>query len=408
MENHKQEYPILNGPLTCDVAIIGGGITGLISAYLLNQAGKKVVILEKNTINSGQTKNTTAFVTQAIDTSYNDLVSIHGKKKASIIAKSHQEAIQILENIITREQIDCSFKRCSNFIYANSPQEVDDLTEESKGFKKVDIEAAMHTSREGLGFINFGFLEIKDQAKFSVGKFMPALAQILHQKGVRIFEHAKASSIDQGENGVVVKAGRYKITAKHVIIATYEPFNKPLALYFKKGFYTTYVLTATIPKGCIPEAIYEDLQDPYHYFRIDPDEHSDIITIGGEDHRTMLKFSERKMFSNLEAYLKRILPDVPYRINGEWTGLILEPVDGLPSIGHLGDENIFYAMGFSGNGMTYSTIAARCFTDEIMGRQNPWINIYSAKRIPSLKSLFIKGRDYGQILIQDIIKTTRK
>ncbi len=404
-DKSKQDYPKLDKSLGVDVAIIGGGITGLISAYLLSLQGKKVIILEKNKVGSGATEYTTAFITQVIDTHYSDLLNMIGQNKAKLVANSHKKAIDLIESIIEKEKIECDFKRCSNFLYANSPQEAEKLSKELGAMKKLDIDANFIISKDKLGFDNFGCIETKNQAKFNASKFITALAKTLVKKGVVIFEGSLATSIESNGNIVSIKVAKHTVTSDVAIVATHEPFNKPLSLYFKKGFYTSYVLSAAIPKGTIKEGIYEDMENPYHYFRIDPDKEHDTITIGGEDHRSALKFSKKKIFSNLEKYLKSILPGVKYEITGKWSGPILEPVDGLPSIGHLGKENILYAMAFSGNGMTYAAIGAQYFTDFITKKNTDWANIYAANRIPALKSLLIKGKDYSEELIYGIRKS---
>ncbi|MBX4200945.1 FAD-binding oxidoreductase [Candidatus Parcubacteria bacterium] len=404
MNAEQQKYPKLGESIAADAVIIGGGITGLLSAYLLSEAGKKVVLLEKNALGSGATQYTTAFITQVIDTDYRDLTVMMGKPKAKLVAASHGQAIDLIEEIVTKEKIDCNFVRCSNFTYANSIKEVNELSKEAEAMKALGIKVNPLVLKNNLGFVNSGYIEVKNQAKFSARKFITSLGRILQEKGVMIFEESKADAIESDGTAAKVTSGNYTITAPIAIVATYQPFNKPLSLYFKKGFYTTYVMSASIPRGIIKEGIYEDTENPYHYFRIDPDRDHDIITIGGEDHRSLLKFNEKKIFSNLEAYLETILPEVAFKVDSRWTGPILEPVDGLPSIGRSGKENVLYAMGFSGNGMTYGAIAARIFADTILGKKNPLEKVYAAQRTPSLKSLLIKGRDYSEELGYDVYK----
>lgn len=393
---------------TIDVAIIGGGITGILSAYLLHKTGKGITILEKNKVNSGATKDTTAFITGVIDTSLRDLIKIFGLAKAKRVMESHEQAIALIEKIIRKEQIDCGFKRCSNYEYANSKKELRELEEESAAAKKLGLKVSFEKKENPrLGFRHAGYLEFKRQAKFRAGDFVESLASILKERGIKIIEKKEATSVSLDKNQVTIMGRDLTVSAQWVIIATHEPFNKPLGLYFKKAFYTTYVIEAALPRGVVPEAIYEDVENPYHYFRIDhKDKNTDTLMLGGEDHRSDIPVKAAKNFNSLKKYLCGLLPDTPYTLISKWQGPILESVDGLPYIGPIGVKRILYAMAFSGNGMTYSAIAALIFRDHILKKKNAWANVYRANRIPSIRALILKGRDYTGELIHGALKNT--
>lgn len=202
----------------------------------------------------------------------------------------------------------------------------------------------------------------------------------------------------------IVRATDKEIRAQLVVVATHAPFNKKL--FFKKALYTSYVIEATLPNDAIPEAIYEDTDNPYHYFRIDRLKDKDRMILGGSDHRSDIPVDETKNFEALENYMQHTFAGIPYHITRHWRGPIVEPVDGLAFIGPLDTKNIFYATGFSGNGMTYSTIAAQLITDLIGGRNNTWLELYDARRIPTVKQLAYKGYDYGEELIHGAVKNT--
>jgi glycine/D-amino acid oxidase-like deaminating enzyme len=394
-------------PEEIDVAIIGGGLTGFLSAYLLSKAGKRVVIVEKNTIDSGATKYTTAFITQAIDTDYADLIDDLGKDKAKLIADSHKEAIDLIEKIVSDEKIDCAFMRVSNYAYANAEKDFEeDLRDEQDALRAVGIRTEL--GNKNLGFIHKGYLEFKNQAKFDVHAFIQALAKILRDRGVMIYEHEEVMNLHVEDESILVETSQRIIRASYVIAATYEPFHQPLRVFFKKALYVSYVMQVEIPHGIIPVGMYEDTEDPYHYFRIDEQRGKDIMTIGGEDHRNDIPVKSEKNFKALEDYLKCIIPHVKYKKKSRWSGPILEPVDGLAYIGALQDKKIMYAFGFSGNGMTYAAISAQIFTDAVMKRKNRFAELYRADRIPSLKLLATKGRDYGRELIHGAVRNTLK
>lgn len=392
----KPKYPSLNSSQKVDVTIIGGGITGVVTAYVLSKAGKKVALLEKEQLGADATGATTAFLTQSIDTDTADLIKMIGKHDAKQVWDSHQHAIEMIEQIITDEKIECEFTRCRNYLYAAEHKQKDDLLTEQKNAAEIGIAMKFHSDGK-LGFKNFGYLILENQAKFHAMKYLYGVADRAAKNGAMIFEKSEAKEITELKDGVFqVKTDRALIETTWVISATYAPFGQPKELFLKKAMYTSYLTEAEIPRGAIPEGIYEDMNNPYYYFRIDRGEQFDRLLLGGADHRADVKISDDKNYKAVEDYLRKTFLGLEYKITKRWDGPILEPVDGLALIGSLKEKNVLYATGFSGNGMTYSHIAARLFQDIIFENQNDLIKIYDARRLPSVKELALKGRDYVQ------------
>jgi glycine/D-amino acid oxidase-like deaminating enzyme len=368
---------------------------------------KKIIILEKDGVGQGATGYTTAFLTQAIDSDYSQLISDFGKATSKKILESHGAAIDIIEHIVKTEKIDCEFVRCSNYNYANTDDEFESLKEEEQALKSLKANVAL--KKEGkLGIKQSGFLEYKNQAKFHPTKYVSSLAKIVTDKGVKIFDHSEVLEISEdNDKNPIVKTTEYQITTKKVVIGTHNPFNKPVRIHFKKGQYTTYVYEVHFPKDTLAEGLYEDQMSPYHYFRIDKCKTYDRMIIGGEDHRQDIPVDPEKSFQALSDYLISIVPNFNFQIKRQWTGPIVEPIDGLAFIGpHSNHPNQLYATGFSGTGMTYGTIAAKIIADLITGHKNKWLKLYDIQRIPTLKQLARKGLDYSEELIGGAIKNT--
>ncbi len=397
-----RDYPSLKADLETEVLVIGAGITGILSAYLLAKSRKKVTVIEKDTIAEGATHLTTAFLTEIIDTDLHDMIKIYGEKNAKEVIRSHHNAIQLIEDIVKGEKIDCQFERCSNYIFINDNKQFPQLLKEYEAAHKLGIECII--SQEPLpGFKNFGYIEIRNQAKFHPLKFLEALLERLEEMGVEIYESTEAESITSQPILVNIR-GDMQIKCSWVIAATHDPFSQPVGLFFKKGSYTSYIMQAQIPKDVIPKGIYEDMENPYHYFRIDPTNGKDLISIGGEDHRSDIPISDDKNFDALEEYLSRLLGTQRYEIVNKWDGPILEPSDGLALIGPYKDPHVLYAFGFSGNGMTYAGISALIFKDLIQGHENASYQIFRANRSLDPKSLFRKALDYGGEFIHGAAK----
>jgi len=375
----QKAYPQLRDDVTADLAIIGGGLTGLLTAYLLSTNGKKVVVLEAGRLGSGATAYTTAFITQVIDTSLSDLIRMVGPQKTKSIWQAGEQAINRIERIVKKEKIDCEFQRCSARIYASSEKDYAKLVREHRAARRLGF-ATRLVKKNILPFEQYGFLEVKDQAKFHPLKFLSGVAEMVEASGGKIFEHSKALSLKEVPGSVTVKIAAGSVTAKDVIVATYAPFNNPRMGKYKKGMYSSYVFEIRVPEGIFTEGLYWDTESPYHYFRIDRRGTFDRMILGGEDHRSELPVSQKK-FDALKKYLAGFLGGRSYKILRKWIGAVLEPAGGLPLIGTYKPHQ-FAATAFSGNGMTYAMVSALIFRDLILGQKNPWIHIFDRNLRP--------------------------
>lgn len=400
--------PSLSGDITTEVVIIGAGLAGTLSSYLLSKAGKRVAVLEKKDISHSITAYTTAWLNCVIDTDLSDLMEMYTPAGAKKIWTSGMEAIDLIEKIAKEENIDCDFSHVSHYRYTTSDKEMENLKEEHSSAKQLGFETFLHDKRK-LPWANSGSLELKNQAKFHPIKFLVGLRAAAEKYGAVFYDNTEVQKLEGGEVVVALtKSGTVK--ADYSITATYQPFNKPPELFAHKGMYVSYVLEANIPKNTIPEGLYEDEKNPYHYFRIDNSGKSDRMVLGGEDHRKEIPIPKDKNFRALKSYLAKLLPDTKYEIVREWSGSILETIDGLPYIGKYSKkyDNRLIATGFSGNGMTYSAVASQILRDIILKKQNPYIDLYSASRKAKLYNLMKKGRDFSSEFFGGFVKNIFK
>lgn len=388
---NKPTFPRLTKNVEADVVVVGGGLTGILSAYLLAKSGKKVVLLEKETIGNNATLHTTAFLTQVIDTNLATLINMFGLQKAKQIVDSHGQAITMLELIASTESIECDFMRCPAYLYAATEKQNKALRQQYEAAVRLDLPVKFNEGTP-LGFEHHGYMEVERQGKFHVGKFIYALAQKCVALGVGLYEHAEVTDIS-GSGTFTTAVGERKVRAQDVVIATYQPLTNEKTR-FKKGMYVSYVIEV-VSDVHLREALYWDFSNPYNYFRV---EAQNRIILGGADHRSELPMNKEKNFQALESYLQTILSGAPYTMIRKWAGPILEPSDGIALIGSI-EPHKYIASAFSGNGMTYAAIAARILYDDIAGEFNPWSSIYDPTRVPSLKQLVIKAKDYGGELL---------
>lgn len=247
-------------------------------------------------------------------------------------------------------------------------------------------------------------LEIPDQAKFHPTKFLFAILAKAEENGAKVFERSEVTDVEGEAGNFLVSTKSGSVTAKHVLIATYKPLTNERT-HLKKAMYKSYVIEAEIPREAFPEGIYEDMGNPYHYFRIEAGPEHDRIIVGGEDHKDIFgKTLEKKSFKALGEFLEKLMAGRRYWILGKWSGPILEPSDGLPLIGEIAPGK-YVATAFSGNGMTYSMVSALLVKDLVEGKPNPWKKAYDPKRaLLHPKRLASKAKDYVEEFVNGALK----
>jgi glycine/D-amino acid oxidase-like deaminating enzyme/nitrite reductase/ring-hydroxylating ferredoxin subunit len=398
-------YPALDRNLTVDVAIVGGGITGLTAAYLLKRAGHSVALIDRSRCGGVDSSLTTAHVTAVTDLDLTHLVDTFGRDSAWAVWDAGLAAIDQIDRIIRREEIECEWSWVNGYKHASlegGGDERDALRKEAELACELGFDA---TYRDEVPYFGLPGVEYAGQAKFHPRKYLSALAKIVDGDGSHVFEHTECTEVC--DDPLSVKAGDHTISCGYVVIATHTPLtgktNVASALLFqtKLYLYTSYVLGGRLPVGAIPEASFWDTSDPYYYLRIDPHRGYDYAIFGGRDHKTGQADDTERCYGELERIARRVMPSL--EVTHRWSGQVVETNDGLPFIGETSDRQ-FAATGFSGNGMTFGTLAGLMAHDTVIGRRNPWRELFD----PSRKKLrggawdYIKENvDYPYYLIRD-------
>jgi glycine/D-amino acid oxidase-like deaminating enzyme/nitrite reductase/ring-hydroxylating ferredoxin subunit len=402
-----------------DVCIVGAGIAGLTTAYLLGRAGKSVVVLDDGPIVSGETERTTAHLVTALDDRYFELERLHGEKGARLAAESHAAAIDQIERIVLEEKIDCDFERVDGYLFVPPGESTEVLERELAATHRAGLtDTEMSVKATLVSFDTGPALRFPRQAQFHPLKYLAALAQAIIRDGGRIYTQTHATKIEGGEPARIETRDGAIVTADAVVVATNTPVNDLLAIHTKQAAYRTFVIGASVPAGSVHKALYWDTPDPYHYVRLQSLPQTqlssptcDLLIVGGEDHKTGQADDAEARYSRLEQWARTRFPMMAEG-KFRWSGQIMEPIDGLAFIGRnpMDKKNVFVATGFSGNGMTYGTIAGILLTDLIQGRENVWAALYepSRKTLRAAKS-FVKetinmAAQYGDWVTQGDVK----
>ena len=375
--------PQLQENIRTDVCIIGAGIAGLTTAYLLAQEGRSVVVLDDGPIGGGMTGRTTAHLTNAFDDRYVDVEKLHGSNGARLTAISHTAAIDKVEEIVGTEQIDCEFERVDGFLFALPPDTEELLDEELAATHRAGLLEVEKVARAPIDSFDTGAaLRYPRQGQFHPLAYLSGLTQATRRNGGRLFTQTHATTIEGGENAKVETNHGPVVSCDVIVVATNTPVNDRVAIHTKQAPYVTYVIGVAIPKGSVTRALYWDTLDPYHYIRLQSFKDRDVLIVGGEDHKTGQANDCSDRFARLEQWTRERFPQMG-EIEFRWSGQVMEPVDYLAFIGRnpLDSDNVFIATGDSGQGMTHGTIAGILLTDLIQGRKNRWEDLYSPSRV---------------------------
>jgi glycine/D-amino acid oxidase-like deaminating enzyme/nitrite reductase/ring-hydroxylating ferredoxin subunit len=371
----------LSEDLEVDVAIVGGGITGLTAAMLLAEAGKKVLVLEARTIGSGVSNRSTVHMTEMVDSWYSDIESDFGKDGARLVAESSRAAIEQVKATASRFGIDCGLTRKSGYLYTEADKDVSDIEKEHEAAKRAGLAVTL-AERAPLPFATKRALVYPDQQQVHIARYLAGLARAATEKGARICEWSHVISVEDGEPCVLHLEKGAVVRARQVFCATHTTMNRAF-IQTKIAAYRSYVVA--YPNVSVPDGLYWDTADPYHYlspFEIDG---TTYLLVGGEDHKTGTKRETTECIDALHRWTKERMPvgDPSHR----WSAQVWEPVDGLPFIGRNSvSQHVFVATGFSGNGTTYGPIAAMIVADVILGRPNAWAELYAATRVKPVSS----------------------
>lgn len=373
----------LSRNVTADVAVIGAGIAGMTTAYLLARQGQSVVVIDDGPVGSGETGRTTAHLTAALDDRYYEIKRLHGELGAKYAAQSHVRAIDQIEEIATREKIECDFDRIDGYLFVPPGDSTQVLDKELDAVHRAGLVRVTRVSRAPVTSFDTGpCLKFPRQGQFHPLKYLSGLADAVGRYGGQIFSKTHAERIKGGDTVHIETENRNTIAAKAIVVATNTPVNDRFVMHTKQAAYRTYVIGARIPRGAVPKALYWDTLDPYHYIRLQssPDLPYDVLIVGGEDHKTGQIEHSAQCHAALEQWTRIRFPMIE-SIEYRWSGQIIEPIDAMAFIGKdPTDKNVYIATGDSGNGMTHGTIAGILLTDLILGQENPWEKLYDPSR----------------------------
>jgi glycine/D-amino acid oxidase-like deaminating enzyme/nitrite reductase/ring-hydroxylating ferredoxin subunit len=378
--------PRLQHSEQCDTVIIGSGIAGLSCAYELIEAGRSVIVLDRGKICNGMTARTTAHLAPICDDGISQLIKLRGKEVARLFQASHEAAVDRIEALVNGHDIGCNFRRLDAYLFPalntekqKANDQLDKEYEAAKG-ANAGVKRAQGLPLKGYG--KSSALCYPQQATFHPLKYLKDLAAIIEEKGGKFFAHTPVMEVEETDRGVRISIGNdISVAAKRAIVATNSPINDRVALHSKMAPYRTYAMAFTIPRGALPDALYWDTADPYHYARLNPGPGSvDYLIAGGADHKSGEADDGDVRFEAIESWIRQLVPDLGQEVY-RWSGQVLDTIDYCAFIGrNPGNKNIYVVTGDSGQGITHGVLSGLLLRDLITKGESPWEKVYEPSR----------------------------
>ena len=432
---HKKEFEELEKDIQVDVCIVGGGLAGLTTAYYLSKQGKKVVVLEKDKICSHTSGHTTGKVTSQHGLFYDYLIQSQGEEYAAEYLEVNEQAIKNIEKIAKEEKIDCDFKKEKAFVFTRTDEDVqkikDEITAVNKIGKEAEFKEKIPLRLDGIK----GAIEFKNQAQFHPVKFAYGLCDAIIKNGGQIYENTKVINTKLNDDEYIIDTEGNIVMAKYLVMTTRYPIKVFPGYYFIKMYQSTSYAIIVDPKDeNVMDGYYISSESPTISFRTIYDGNKKLLLIVGYDYKTGNKETQEtdnnqesnqtknQEFKNqdfknseependheptingyeaLEQIAKSMFPNA--EIIDKWVAEDCISLDKIPYIGIFSNllPNMYVATGFNKWGMTSSNIAANLITDEILGNDNPYADLFKATRVEP-----IRNRDEVKNMLSEAMKS---
>ncbi len=374
-----------------DVIVIGAGIAGLTTAYLLNRAGKNVLVIDRDSVAEGVTGYTTAKVTSLHTLIYDYLIRTFGFEKAKMYAESQQKAIETIATIIERHNIKCDFVRTSAFTYTEESENIEQIQREVDAAKRLRLPADYVVDTE-LPYQIEGGIEFRNQAHFHPRKYLLAMAQTFLKFGGLIKENTTVYGFNEG-NPCFVRTSNGVFKSHDVVVAMHYPLLST-GLYFTRLYpMRSYVISAYVSEPETVSGMYINTDEPLFSIRPQPTETGRMLIFTGLEHKTGHEENTKSCYQKLYDMIRKRFKIE--KLSYYWSTQDNFTPDNVPYIGRMipSSKHIYLTAGFGGWGMTNGTVSGMLLSDMILERDNPWVDLYNPMRIGQIKGI---GKFVGQ------------
>jgi len=397
-------FPEIERDLDVDVAVIGGGITGVSAALLLIEEGRSVALLEAERVGHGVSGYSTAKVTSLHQLTYAELASKRGEEAARVYGEANEAGLARIVSWVEQHRIDCDFRRKPSFTHTDWPDDLADVEEEADVALRLGLPASFTTETD-LPWQVAGAVRFDDQAEFHPCRYIARLAEVARDRGALVHEGAHAVDIKDGEPCVVTLEGGREVRARHVIVSTHFPFLDRGGHFARQHPERSYVLATRI-EGKVPQGMYIDTEG--HSLRAQPGpDGQEYLLVGGASHRVG-QGHEAESYRVLEEYARDRFDvrSIDYR----WSTQDNVPPDKVPYVGRIAPfaRRILVATGYRKWGFANGTAAAMILADMIAVRENPWASTFDATRVGPPSSLATLVKENANVALHFVFDRLKR
>ncbi|QHW34876.1 FAD-dependent oxidoreductase [Paenibacillus rhizovicinus] len=383
----RASHPKLEQDIETEVVVVGAGIAGITTAYLLIQQGLRVVLVEAGEILNGTTAHTTAKITAQHDLIYDELIKSAGFEKALLYYQASAAAISFIKQTVEEHGISCGFAEQEAYVYTNDDTYVPKLENEAKAYEKLGISGA-YVDTIPLSLPMLAAVQMSNQAQFHPLQYLSKLVDLFVEKGGEVYAHTTAVDVSPGDRPVVITSDGRKLICKHVVSCTHFPFYDGHGFYFSRMHADRSYVLGLEAEEAYPGGMYLSAEDPKRSIRsAEMSNGTNLIIVGGQSHKTgqgictIHHYEELQKFAENHFRMKKI----SYR----WSAQDLVTGDKIPFIGRItaSSPNVYIATGFRKWGMTNATAAALLIKDLITENPSSYEELYAPSRAVSLKTI---------------------
>ncbi|SDN76625.1 FAD-dependent oxidoreductase [Alkalicoccus daliensis] len=377
--SENRSFPALEEDIHVDTAVVGGGIAGILTAYLLTLEGQKVALLEGTSLMDGTTGFTTAKVTAQHDVMYNELIENQSEESAAKYFLAQTEAMNKIVQLISEQQIDCDFKKQEAILHAGTEKGKKQLLKEKEAYDKLNIPHEFHETSD-LPFSTEAALIMQDQFHFHPVKFLNKIIERITELGGKIYENSTAVDF-KGKNPVELEMRNgSKVNASNLIMTTHFPFKDSLGFYFSRLHPSRSYSIVVKTEKPVPDGMYLGFDKPSFSLRHVDIDGEKYALIGGEGHKTGKSNNTMEHYENLKRFAAENFG--AYEMAYRWSSQDLTTLDKIPYIGQAvtGRPNVYVATGFKKWGMSNGMVAAQVLTDTILEKENEFVSLFDPRR----------------------------
>lgn len=373
-------YPPLNTDLSVEVAVIGGGISGLTAALLLQQKGFRIALLEANRIGAGTTGYSTAKVTVLHSLIYGELKQHYDAFTSHVYAQTNKAGMEKVSELIDTYTIDCDLIHASAYTYTLDEAKIQKLEDEVIAAREAGLNMEFVTEID-LPYPIAGAVHISDQIMIDPYRYSVGLALALHGHKGLIYEQCRVISCEEDADTYLLNTqDGFKIRAQRVIIATQLPFMNQGAFFARTSPHRSYLMASRLSNPAqMPQGMYISIDDPAYTLR--PAFNGEYLITGGQAHAIDTDISTKERYDAVQEWTSRHF-DVA-SVEYKWSAMDFIPVDHLPLVGRLNPDSrdIYIITGLRKWGLTNGTAAAMILADLIQNQPNPWHKTFDSLRL---------------------------